>query len=120
MKVLVLDDDLDLCILLKTFFERRGYIVFTANSLIDGLRIIEHSEPSVLFIDNFLPDGEGWKAAKTIKIKYPQLSINLMSAKDRSFNSLEEHDDVIWEKPISVVQLETYLQFLKKDQPASI
>jgi len=116
MKILVLDDDKDICFLLKNFFERRGYIVFTANSLIDGLRIIDHSQPSIIFIDNFLPDGEGWKAAKTIKIKHPELSINLMSAKDRSFNTLEEHDDVIWEKPISVEQLETYLQFLNKEK----
>jgi two-component system OmpR family response regulator len=115
MKILVLDDDKDLCTLLKTFFEKRGCIVFTANSLIEGLHIIDHDQPKILFIDNFLPDGEGWKAAKTIKIKYPELSINLMSAKDRSFNSLDEHEDIIWEKPISVQQLETYLQFLNKN-----
>ena len=115
MKILVLDDDQDLCLLLKNFFEKRGCTVFPANSLIDGLHIIDYDQPSILFIDNFLPDGEGWKAAKTIKIKYPELSINLMSAKDRSFNSIEDHDDVIWEKPISVQQLETYLQFLNKN-----
>jgi two-component system OmpR family response regulator len=115
MKILVLDDDKDLCFLLKSFFEKRGYVVFTANSLVDGLRIIEHSEPSIVFIDNFLPDGEGWKAAKIIKVKHPNLNINLMSAKDRSFNSLEEHDEIIWEKPISVEQLETYMQFLNKN-----
>jgi two-component system OmpR family response regulator len=115
MKILVLDDDKDLCTLLKTFFEKRGCTVFTANSLIDGLNIIELKEPAVLFIDNFLPDGKGWKAAETIKIKYPALSINLMSARDRSFNELEEYKEIIWEKPISVEQLETYMQFLNKN-----
>ena len=115
MKILVLDDDKDLCFLLRSFFEKKGCTVFTANSLVDGLSIIDKDEPTILFIDNFLPDGEGWKAAKTIKIKYPSLTINLMSAKDKSFNSLDEFEDIIWEKPISVQQLETYLQFLNKN-----
>jgi len=115
MKVLILDDDQDICTLLKMFFEKRHFTVLTANSLIDGLKVIDEAQPDILFMDNILPDGDGWKAAQTIKIKYPDLNINLMSAKDRSFTSLEDYDDVIWEKPIAVPQLETYLQFLTKN-----
>jgi DNA-binding response OmpR family regulator len=116
MKILILDDDMDTCTLLKLFFEKRGYKTLTANSLIQGLNIIDDQMPSILFIDNFLPDGEGWKAAKTIRAKYPDVNINLMSAKDKSFNNLDDPNEVIWEKPISVNQLETYLHFLNKIQ----
>jgi DNA-binding response OmpR family regulator len=116
MNILVLDDDIDTCTLLKMFFEKKKHTVFTANLLVDGLKMIDDCHPSVLFIDNFLPDGEGWKAVKTIKFKHPQLSINLMSAKDRSFNSLDENEDAVWEKPISIQQLETYSRFLNKTQ----
>jgi DNA-binding NtrC family response regulator len=116
MKILILDDDIDTCTLLKMFFEKKKHTVVTANLLIDGLKMIDDYHPSVLFIDNFLPDGEGWKAVKTIKIKYPQLNVNLMSAKDKSFNSMEEYEDTIWEKPISMQQLETYSLFLNKTQ----
>jgi DNA-binding response OmpR family regulator len=119
MKILIIDDDADICVLLKKFFEKRGFTVLTANLLIDGLRMIDDHQPDILFIDNFLPDGEGWKAVRTVKIKYPDIGINLMSAKDKSFNTLEHTDeDVIWEKPISIEQLETYLQFLGKNQQA--
>ena len=114
MKILILDDDTDLCILLKRFFENKGHMVITANSLKRGLQLIDDDEPSVIFIDNYLPDGEGWKVAKTLKYKHPGLHINLMSAKDKSFNSLEEYNDTIWEKPISIEQLETYLSFVHK------
>jgi DNA-binding response OmpR family regulator len=114
MKLLIVDDEKDSCLLLKNFFAKRGITVFTANTLIDGLKIIDDEEPDVLFIDNMLPDGEGWKESKTIKLKYPQLSINLMSAKDKSFASLDIYEEEVWEKPISLVQLETYLEFLNK------
>jgi len=114
MKILILDDDADLCTLLKMFFERKGHSVLMANTLIDGLNIIDEQEPSIVFIDNMLPDGEGWKTAKTIKYKHPSIKINLMSGKDKSFNSTYEEDDFIWEKPITSTQLETYLQFIKK------
>jgi two-component system OmpR family response regulator len=115
MKLLIIDDEKDICMLLKNFFTKRGITVFTANTLIDGLKIIDDEEPDILFIDNMLPDGEGWKAAQTVKLKYPQININLMSAKDKSFNALDGYDEEIWEKPISVSQLERYLQFLNKN-----
>ena len=114
MKILILDDDTDLCSLLKMFFERKGHKALMANNLIDGLTIIDEQEPLIVFIDNLLPDGEGWKAAKTIKYKHPEIKINLMSGKDKSFASAYEEDDFIWEKPITSTQLETYLQFIKK------
>lgn len=119
MKILILDDDKDLCTLLKMFFEKRGYEVLMANSLVSGLQIIDDEEPSIVFIDNFLPDGEGWKVAKTIKYKHPNININLMSAKDKSFNALEQYDEFIWEKPITVQQLDTYLKFLKVENAES-
>jgi len=115
MKLLIVDDEKDICTLLKSFFTKRGFTVFTANTLIDGLKIIDEEEPDILFIDNMLPDGEGWKATQTIKLKYPQININLMSAKDKSFNALDVYEEEIWEKPISVAQLERYLQFLNKN-----
>jgi len=114
MKLLIVDDDVDTCTLLKLFFEKRGCTVYSANSLVDGLRIIDIIELTAVFIDNFLPDGEGWEAAKKIKIKHPNLNINLMSAKDKSFSSLDQYTDVIWEKPITLGQLETYMNFLNK------
>jgi DNA-binding response OmpR family regulator len=116
MKILVLDDDKDTCTLLKMFFERKDHEVHVCDSLIEGLKMIEDFQPDVLFIDNFFPDGEGWKAAKTIKVKYPDVSLNLMSAKDKSFTSLDDYDDVVWEKPISFQQLETYALYLNKMQ----
>ena len=115
MTVLILDDDMDTCTLFKMFFEKKGFDVLTANSLAEGMEIIVKNTPSMLFIDNYLPDGEGWKTAKAIKMKYPSININLMSAKDKSFNSLEDYSEFIWEKPISVEQLETYLQFMKRN-----
>jgi DNA-binding response OmpR family regulator len=114
MKILILDDDNDLCTLLKMFFEKKGHAVLMANTLIDGLNIIDEHEPLIVFIDNMLPDGEGWKAAKAIKYRHPSMRINLMSGKDKSFNTAFEEDDFIWEKPITTTQLETYLQFIKK------
>jgi DNA-binding response OmpR family regulator len=115
MTILILDDDKDICTLFRLFFEKKGFTVFTANSLQEGLNIIDDNQPSIVFIDNFLPDGEGWKAAKVIKIKHPKLKINLMSARDKSFKDLDKYDDFIWEKPISLNQLETYIQFMNKN-----
>ncbi len=41
MKILILDDDKDTCVLLKMFFEKKNHTLLTANLLIDGLKIID-------------------------------------------------------------------------------
>ena len=50
MKVLILDDEKDICTLLRIFFEKKQFEVFTTSSLIEGLRIIDEEHPKIVFI----------------------------------------------------------------------
>ncbi|HPH45847.1 MAG TPA: response regulator, partial [Chryseolinea sp.] len=59
-KILIVDDEKDFGILMKTFFSKKKCKVFLANSIAEGLVMLEKERPDYLFLDNNLPDGLGW------------------------------------------------------------
>ena len=106
VKVLIIDDEEDFCENIGSFFKNIGLDVLTAGSLEDGLRLLEQESPQVLFLDNNLPDGEGWQKTSFLLKKYPSLKINLISAYRESSSEFENLPNVkVWEKPLSLKKL---------------
>lgn len=79
-KVLIIDDEVDLSMLLKDYFVRKNYEVTVSHSLAEGAAILSESAPDVLFLDNNLPDGIGWNIAPAIAENNPNIYIVLVSA----------------------------------------
>lgn len=79
-KVLIIDDETDLCLLLKDYFVRKNYEVNISHSLEEGKELLSSVNPDILFLDNNLPDGTGWTLAPDIARKYPSTYILLISA----------------------------------------
>jgi DNA-binding response OmpR family regulator len=59
LKVLMIDDEVDYCQIMKNFFTKRNYEVYLAYTLNDGLNLLNSVRPDILFLDNNLPDGQG-------------------------------------------------------------
>jgi DNA-binding NtrC family response regulator len=106
VKVLILDDEFDYCLLMESYFLSKGYEVFTAHNLKDGFDVIHKEKPGIVFLDNNLPDGEGWPFAEGLSKMYPDMHIHLISAyRQPSSFTLELPNVRVWEKPISVQAL---------------
>jgi DNA-binding response OmpR family regulator len=110
-RVLIVDDEVDLCMLIKNYLSRRNYDVYTAHTLSDGVKKLESLSPDVLLLDNNLPDGMGWKEAEKIHRKFPNMNITLISAYQtaKDFKSKIDMSINILEKPISLNDIEKYL-----------
>ncbi|HSV10942.1 MAG TPA: response regulator [Hanamia sp.] len=107
VKILIIDDEEDFCMIMKSYFERKGMEVFLAFNLTDGLNFIKHKNPDILFLDNNLPDGEGWSKTVDILNGNPSLKINLISAYKEKTNEYDAFSNVsVWEKPVSIRKLE--------------
>ncbi len=105
-KILIVDDEEDLCLLLKIYFTRKKYQVAVANTLGEGLRQLETWNPDVLFLDNNLPDGLGWEQAPRLLDAYPGLVIHLISAFHPAIPDHPAKERLhIMEKPFSQQQL---------------
>jgi len=107
-KILVVDDELDYCMIMKNYFLQKNYEVFLAFTLKEGLNMIEHNQPDILFLDNNLPDGKGWAHTEEIAKKMPALKIYLISAYHKQTDVIIPLANVtVWEKPISLNTLKT-------------
>lgn len=105
-KILIVDDEEDLCLLMKIYFTRKQYEVSIANTLQEGLAKLESLHPDVLFLDNNLPDGLGWDHAAEILEKYPELELHLISAFHPNIpQNVDKARLRIMEKPFTQQQL---------------
>jgi two-component system OmpR family response regulator len=109
-KVLIIDDEEDLCHLMELYLTQFNYDVYLAYTLGTGILLLSEVCPDILFIDNNLPDGLGWEKAEYLREKFPDLKINLISAYKYVPPELKKNSGIkILEKPISLSSLREYL-----------
>jgi DNA-binding NtrC family response regulator len=104
-KILIIDDEIDLCILMKNYFIKKDFTVFYANTLEEGMKLMQDIVPDILFLDNNLPDGIGWNKSDYFFSVNPSLRLVLMSGYQPNVPELEKRFSVIY-KPISFADLE--------------
>ncbi|GAA4334028.1 response regulator [Flaviaesturariibacter amylovorans] len=108
-KVLIIDDEVDLCLLMKSYFLRKNYEVHIAHTLADGVHRLEEITPDYLFIDYNLPDGLGWDKLPDFYRKHPAIHYHLISAFRPTIPpDLDSAKLTIWEKPISLKALDNF------------
>jgi two-component system OmpR family response regulator len=109
-KVVIIDDEIDLCHLLRTYLTDLEYEVHIAHTLNSGLQLLTTITPDILFVDNNLPDGLGWENLKFFETKFPLCRINLISAYDAIPVQLSKNDRIrIIEKPLRLNAIRDYL-----------
>ncbi|OGS19793.1 MAG: hypothetical protein A3J83_02975 [Elusimicrobia bacterium RIFOXYA2_FULL_40_6] len=67
MKILVIDDDLEIQEMLSVFFKSLGYESLQISSAAEGLKQVVMYEPNVIFLDIRLPDRDGIEVLREIK-----------------------------------------------------
>jgi two-component system, NtrC family, response regulator HydG len=77
--ILIIDDDRDMCLLLKRFLTRHNYEVLEAYSGKKSLELLETTEPSLVMCDFRLEDMEGNVLLGKIKEKYPHLPVIIIT-----------------------------------------
>ncbi len=109
-KVLIIDDEIDFCLLMRQFLLRKDFSVDVAHTLAEGLRKLQDGKPDLVFLDNNLPDGIGWESVFAMIKSHPGVRINLISAFKNSKEPVVHAQVKILEKPVTFSALESYLQ----------
>jgi len=79
-KILIIDDEKDLCSLLSDSLIDRKYHITTANTKREGIACVKRESPDLIFLDLKLPDGDGMKVLSEIRKVSPKTIVNIISA----------------------------------------
>lgn len=83
VKILIVDDETDICYLLSRILKTRNNVETTfVNSLSEATETLKHVEPTLMFLDNHLPDGIGMDYIEYVKETHPQTKIIMITAHD--------------------------------------
>ena len=104
-KILVVDDEVTILMLLREAFERRGYEVVTAQSGEEALEILKEEEFKVMFLDLKLPGIYGLELCKIIRNDQPEAKIFAITGYPSLFehsNCLAAGFDLYFTKPMNL------------------
>jgi two-component system, OmpR family, response regulator len=82
MKALIIDDEVDICFLLTEILKSKQILSLCATSLLEAKSAIKQEQPSIIFLDNNLPDGLGLDFIGYIKKTDPTAKILMITAHD--------------------------------------
>ncbi|MEO5570440.1 MAG: response regulator [Bacteroidia bacterium] len=107
---LIIDDEQDICLLLKNFLKKKTDQVSYSTTLKEGFSKFKQLNPDLLILDHNLPDGHGIDNIKKFKKENKSLFIVVISAMSNLKSSaLEKGADYFLEKPISFSKLNELL-----------
>lgn len=86
-KILVVDDDLNICELLRLYIEKEGFNVVTANDGMEALKLFEKENPELIMLDIMLTGLDGWQVCREIR-KTSQCPIIMLTAKGEVFDKV--------------------------------
>lgn len=86
-KILVVDDDKNICELLRMYLEKEGYVVLMAHNGIDAVNAFNTGNPDLILLDIMLPQLDGWQVCREIR-KLSEAPIIMLTAKDEVFDKV--------------------------------
>lgn len=103
-QALIIDDEVDICYLLKGILRQRNIQADHVTSLAAADTFLKETDPPVIFLDNHLSDGLGIDYVRRLKENHPLTKVIMITAHDtahdreRAFN---EGVDFFISKPFS-------------------
>lgn len=86
-KILVVDDDKNICDLLRMYLEKEGYTVVLAHNGMDAVNTFHIENPNLVLLDIMLPQLDGWQVCREIR-KTSEAPIIMLTAKDEIFDKV--------------------------------
>ena len=82
LKALIVDDEDDVCYLLSAILKHKNLQTTFVSSITEAKKVVMEDMPSIIFLDNHLPDGFGINFIYELKTLYPKAKIVMITAHD--------------------------------------
>jgi two-component system response regulator (stage 0 sporulation protein F) len=97
IKLLVVDDEVDICDFVKNFFKERKFEVFVAYNGKDALSIVEAREPDIILLDMKMPEMDGLETLRGIKRLNKETKVIMVTA-------VEDEDKIEAAKDLGAIE----------------
>ena len=114
-RVLVIDDDATVRNLMRRYLSREGFEVVTADGGREGLEFARDLHPSVITLDVFMPDMDGWSVLQAIKqdAELSRIPVIMMTISDEKQKGFTLGASGYLTKPVDRAQLAQLLDRFK-------
>lgn len=79
-KILIVDDQFGIRILLNEVFQKEGYQTFQAANGVQALEIVTNHQPDLVLLDMKIPGMDGIEILKRMKVIEPEIRVIIMTA----------------------------------------
>ena len=86
-KILVVDDDINICELLRLYLEKDGYSVITCHDGGTAIETVTKECPDLILLDIMLPVFDGWQVCREVR-KTSNVPIIMVTAKGETFDKV--------------------------------
>lgn len=119
-RILVVDDEVEICLLLTSMMRKMGFETDYANDLKSAERKFESNPFDIVFLDLNLPDGLGFQIIGKLKKAKNDTKVIIISAYDGNIEkqrTLAEGADFFVAKPFSKQKILNALDKIKIEYP---
>ncbi|MBR5134364.1 MAG: response regulator transcription factor [Clostridia bacterium] len=86
-KIMIVDDDSNICELLRLYLEKEGYAVAIAHNGMQALDMFAKDAPDMMLLDVMMPELDGWQVCREIR-KKSTCPIIMLTAKSEVFDKV--------------------------------
>jgi len=120
-KILMADDDLDLCLIFKTVFEHLGYDSVFAVDGAEAVKIATTQKPDLILMDIIMPVMNGYQATRMVRQNpktrsIPIIAVTALTSSEEREECLKSGCDDYIAKPFTIKDLAFRIEKLLKQK----
>ena len=85
--IMVVDDEKNICELIRLYLEKEGFAVTIANNGFDAIAMIRQNRPDLVLLDIMMPVIDGWEVCRQVR-EFSQVPIIMLTAKGETFDKV--------------------------------
>lgn len=86
-KILIVDDDRNICELLRLYLEKDGFSTIVANNGAQAVEFVKKYSPELILLDIMMPELDGWQVCRMLRKEY-DTPIIMLTAKGEVFDKI--------------------------------
>ncbi len=120
MRILIVEDDQDICVALKANLEAEGFVVDTTDDGEQGSYMARVNDYDLLILDNILPNKQGWQICEDVREAGQHMPIMMLSINSdvmKKVDLLKRGADDYVTKPFSFDELIARIRAILRRPP---